>query len=116
MTHRLPAPHHERAHEPAQRAGHTSVEVPLGTSVMRGAVFHDIDGIVARCGGNAQCATCHVYAAEPSLAALEPAEPNEADMLDFTASPRRANSRLSCQLTVTEALDRLTVHLPERQN
>ncbi len=45
MTHRLPAPHHERAHEPAQRAGHTSVEVPLGTSVMRGAVCHDIDGI-----------------------------------------------------------------------
>ncbi|MER6024959.1 2Fe-2S iron-sulfur cluster-binding protein [Streptomyces sp. NPDC001851] len=93
-----------------------SVDVPLGTSVMRGAVFNDIDGIVAQCGGNAQCATCHVYVDETTLDKLEPAQQNEDDLLDFTASPRRPTSRLSCQLKVTEALDGLIVHLPERQN
>lgn len=92
------------------------IEVAVGTSVMRGAVFNDIDGIVAQCGGNAQCATCHVYVDEASLDKLEPAQPNEEYMLDFTASPRRPNSRLSCQLKVTSALDGLIVHLPERQN
>ncbi|MCX4659616.1 2Fe-2S iron-sulfur cluster-binding protein [Streptomyces uncialis] len=92
-----------------------SVEVPLGTSVMRGAVFNDIDGIVAQCGGNAQCATCHVYVDETSLDALEQAQPEEEHMLGFTAADRLPNSRLSCQLKVTGALDGLIVHLPERQ-
>ncbi|MBB5938442.1 2Fe-2S iron-sulfur cluster-binding protein [Streptomyces zagrosensis] len=93
-----------------------SVEVPAGTSVMRGATSNDIDGIVAQCGGNAQCATCHVYVDEATIDKLEPAQPNEDDMLDFTACQRRPNSRLSCQLKVTSALDGLIVHLPERQN
>ncbi|MBR8641423.1 (2Fe-2S)-binding protein [Streptomyces tuirus] len=93
-----------------------AIEVPTGTSVMRGAVFNDIDGIVAQCGGNAQCATCHVYVDETTLDKLEPMESNEDGMLDFTACPRRPNSRLSCQLEVTGALDGLIVHLPERQN
>ncbi|MEU9673593.1 MULTISPECIES: 2Fe-2S iron-sulfur cluster-binding protein [Streptomyces] len=93
-----------------------SVDVPFGTSVMRGAVFNDIDGIVAQCGGNAQCATCHVYVDETTLDKLEPAEQNEEYMLDFTACPRQPNSRLSCQLSVTSTLDGLIVHLPERQN
>ncbi|MFF8957387.1 2Fe-2S iron-sulfur cluster-binding protein [Streptomyces sp. NPDC014894] len=92
-----------------------SVEVPLGTSVMRGAVFNDIDGIVAQCGGNAQCATCHVYVEESYLGRLEPVGPDEEHMLDFTAAERRSNSRLGCRLPVTEALDGLTVGLPDRQ-
>ncbi|MFG2503207.1 2Fe-2S iron-sulfur cluster-binding protein [Streptomyces sp. NPDC048441] len=91
------------------------IEVPSGTSVMRGAVFNDIDGIVAQCGGNALCATCHVYVDEATLDKLEPAEPNEDSMLGFTACPRLPNSRLSCQLNVTSTLDGLIVHLPERQ-
>ncbi|MEV0321057.1 2Fe-2S iron-sulfur cluster-binding protein [Streptomyces sp. NPDC050658] len=94
----------------------TTVDVPLGTSVMRGAVFNDIDGVVAQCGGNAQCATCHVYVDAAGLGKLEPAGPDEDDMLDFTASPRRPESRLSCQLPVTGDLDGLVVRLPERQN
>ncbi|MEV5981386.1 2Fe-2S iron-sulfur cluster-binding protein [Streptomyces sp. NPDC052114] len=94
----------------------TTVDVPHGTSVMRGAVFNDIDGIVAQCGGNAQCATCHVYVADAGLDRLEPMRPDEDDLLDFTAAPRRSTSRLSCQLPVTEAMEGLTVHLPERQN
>ncbi|MEU2561930.1 2Fe-2S iron-sulfur cluster-binding protein [Streptomyces longispororuber] len=93
-----------------------ALEVPLGTSVMRGAVLNDVDGIVAQCGGNAQCATCHVYVDETTLDKLAPAAPDEDEMLDFTACPRRPNSRLSCQLDVTGDLDGLIVHLPERQN
>ncbi|MDY0812973.1 2Fe-2S iron-sulfur cluster-binding protein [Kitasatospora purpeofusca] len=96
-------------------AAERTIDVPAGTSVMRGAVFNDIDGIVAQCGGNLQCATCHVYVDESTLDKPEPIRPDENDMLDFTACPRRPNSRLSCQLTVTEALDGLIVHLPERQ-
>ncbi|MFE1405185.1 2Fe-2S iron-sulfur cluster-binding protein [Streptomyces sp. NPDC058770] len=93
-----------------------TVDVPTGTSVMRGAVFNDIEGIVAQCGGNAQCATCHVYVDESCIDRLEAMQPNEDSMLDFAASPRRPNSRLSCQLPVTEAFDGLIVHLPERQH
>ncbi|MEU8892676.1 2Fe-2S iron-sulfur cluster-binding protein [Streptomyces sp. NPDC048442] len=90
-------------------------EVPVGTSIMRGAVLNDIDGILALCGGNALCATCHVYVDEATLDKLEPARPNEDHMLGLAASPRLPNSRLSCQLPVTESLDGLTVHLPEQQ-
>ncbi|QEU89778.1 2Fe-2S iron-sulfur cluster-binding protein [Streptomyces kanamyceticus] len=93
-----------------------TIEVPVGTSVMRGAVFNDVDGIVAQCGGNAQCATCHVYVDETTADRLPAAGPDEDDMLDFTASPRLDTSRLSCQLTVTDDLDGLIVRLPERQN
>ncbi|WBO69698.1 MULTISPECIES: 2Fe-2S iron-sulfur cluster-binding protein [Streptomyces] len=93
-----------------------TVDVPVGTSVMRGAVFNYVDGIVAQCGGNMQCATCHVYVDGAALDKLEPREPGEDGMLDFTASPRRPNSRLSCQLKVTDAVDGLIVHIPERQN
>ncbi|MEU5682605.1 2Fe-2S iron-sulfur cluster-binding protein [Streptomyces venezuelae] len=94
----------------------TSVDVPAGTSVMRGAVFNDIDGIVAQCGGNMQCATCHVYVDESTLDKLDPPQEQEDEMLGFTACPRRPNSRLSCQLKSSDALDGLIVHTPERQN
>ncbi|MFC5722714.1 2Fe-2S iron-sulfur cluster-binding protein [Streptomyces gamaensis] len=92
-----------------------TLDVPLGTSVMRGAVSNDVDGIVAQCGGNAQCATCHVYVDEETRDKPAAMRANEDEMLDFTACPRRPNSRLSCQLKVTEELDGLIVHLPERQ-
>ncbi|MFI5687607.1 2Fe-2S iron-sulfur cluster-binding protein [Streptomyces sp. NPDC051636] len=93
-----------------------SIDVPVGTSVMRGAVFNDVEGVVAQCGGNMQCATCHVYVDETTLDKLEPRQPGEDEMLDFTACTRRPNSRLSCQLKVTEAMDGLIVHTPERQD
>ncbi|MFJ2770624.1 2Fe-2S iron-sulfur cluster-binding protein [Streptomyces sp. NPDC087300] len=93
-----------------------TIEVPVGTSVMRGAVFNDVDGIVAQCGGNAQCATCHVYVDATTVDRLAVAGPDEDDLLDFTAAPRHDTSRLSCQLLVTDDLDGLIVHLPERQN
>ena len=91
------------------------LEIDEGTSVMQGATSQGIDGIVAECGGNCMCATCHVYV-EPSQLALLPAMSEEEDaLLDATASDRKPNSRLSCQIKVTQALDGLVVNLPERQ-
>jgi 2Fe-2S ferredoxin len=91
------------------------LDVPVGTSVMRAAVMNGIDGIVAECGGEMMCATCHVYVAEDQLARTPKMSEEEAAMLEFTASERRPNSRLSCQLTVTPELDGLVVYLPETQ-
>ncbi|MEV8533764.1 2Fe-2S iron-sulfur cluster-binding protein [Streptomyces sp. NPDC051211] len=99
----------------ADRTSEQTLDLPLGTTVMRGAVNNDVDGIVGQCGGYAQCASCHVYVEPDSLDKLEEVEMEEDEMLDFTACSREPNSRLSCQLTVTEALDGLTVRLPERQ-
>ena len=91
------------------------LDIDEGTSVMQGATAQGIEGIVAECGGNCMCATCHVYV-EPSQLALLPAMSEDEDaLLDGTASDREPNSRLSCQITVTEALDGLVVNLPERQ-
>ncbi|MFI2782770.1 2Fe-2S iron-sulfur cluster-binding protein [Streptomyces sp. ALB3] len=95
-----------------------TLDLPLGTTVMRGAVTNDIDGIVGQCGGQAQCATCHVYVDAATVDLLEAVAPDgeEDGMLDFTVCSREPNSRLSCQLTVTDGLDGLIVHLPERQD
>ena len=92
-----------------------TVDVPVGTSVMRGAVNAGLDGIVAECGGNAMCATCHVYVAESYADRLPMVTTVEEEMLECTASERRESSRLSCQLTVTDELDGMTGGLPESQ-
>ena len=93
------------------------VEVPAGLSVMRGAVDNNIPGIDADCGGECACATCHVYVDESWLASIGTPElgSQEASMLSFAALAR-PNSRLSCQITVSEAIDGLTVRLPEGQH
>lgn len=91
-----------------------SVEAPLGWTVMEAAVKNDVPGIEAECGGACACATCHVYVDEPWFDMIGPAQPMEADMLDF-ASDLRPNSRLSCQIKVTSDLDGLVVRTPERQ-
>jgi len=95
-------------------AAHT-VDVPVGDSVMEGAVQNSIDGILAECGGARQCATCHVYVDETWFNRLEPIEEPEEEMLTVTAAPRKPHSRLSCQIPVTKALDGLIVHLPPFQ-
>lgn len=92
-----------------------SVEVPEGTSVMQGAMLNDIDGIVAECGGSMSCATCHVYVDEAFLDGMPPINETQEEMLEFTAAPREPNSRLSCQIRMTQALDGLVVRLPDRQ-
>jgi 2Fe-2S ferredoxin len=93
------------------------VEVPSGLSVMRGAVDNGIPGIDADCGGECACATCHVYVDEAWLAATGTPVPGsqEASMLSFAAITQD-NSRLSCQIEVSEALDGLIVRLPEGQH
>jgi ferredoxin, 2Fe-2S len=90
-------------------------DVPIGLSVMRGASLNDVDGIESQCGGYAQCGTCHVYVDPRTAGGLNAMEADEDNMLGYTVCERRGNSRLSCQLPVTDALDGLVVHLPGRQ-
>jgi 2Fe-2S ferredoxin len=93
----------------------TTLDIDVGTSVMQAAVFNGVDGIVAECGGSCMCATCHVYVRDDKLALTPRMQPDEDAMLDGTASPRRPNSRLSCQLVVSPEMEGLVVYLPETQ-
>ena len=90
------------------------VEVPEGLSVMEGAVKNAIPGIDADCGGACACSTCHVYVDPAWVDRLPKREPMEEDMLDFAYQPQD-NSRLTCQLKVTPALEGLVVRMPEKQ-
>ena len=92
----------------------TEVEATPGDSVMETAVRNGVPGIVAECGGSLSCATCHVFVDEGDLAELPPMEEMEDEMLWGTAVDRRENSRLSCQLRLTEGCE-LHVTTPETQ-
>jgi ferredoxin, 2Fe-2S len=92
-----------------------AVRAPDGVTVMEVARQQGIAGIVAQCGGACACATCHIYVAPQWLGKLEPREDMEEGMLESAWQPR-PNSRLSCQIHVTAALDGLEVTVPERQN
>ena len=92
-----------------------TVEVDNGLTVMEGAVQNNIPGIDADCGGSMACATCHVYVKEEWLNKLEKAEDAEQDMIDMAFEPKK-NSRLSCQLIVSDELDGLIVTTPEKQS
>ena len=91
------------------------VDVPVGWSVMEGAVKNLIPGIDADCGGACACATCHVFVDSAWLEKLPAKEDMEETMLDF-APDMAANSRLSCQIKVTPALDGLIVRMPKSQH
>ena len=91
------------------------VDVPVGWSVMEGAIQNDVDGIVAECGGGCACATCHVFVDEPWADKLGDRSSMEQDMLECTATDSTERSRLSCQIKVSESLDGLVVHMPESQ-
>ena len=91
-----------------------TIEVANGLSVMEGAVQNNIPGIDADCGGSMACATCHVYVKEEWFNKLPKKEDGEEDMLDMAFEPKK-NSRLSCQLMVSDQLDGLVVDLPEKQ-
>ena len=92
----------------------TTVEAPVGSTVMENAIKNMVPGIEAECGGACACATCHVYIDEAWTAATGAPEPMEEDMLDF-AYDVKPNSRLSCQVKITDAFDGLIVVVPERQ-
>ena len=90
------------------------VEVRNGYSVMEGAVNNQVPGIDADCGGSCACATCHVYVDPAWLDKVGKRSPEEQSMLDF-ADNVEANSRLSCQIEVSPALDGLIVRMPKSQ-
>tara|TARA_B110001454_G_scaffold205967_1_gene215983 strand:- start:2377 stop:2697 length:321 start_codon:yes stop_codon:yes gene_type:complete len=92
-----------------------TIEIPNGLSVMEGAVQNNIPGIDADCGGAMACATCHVYVKNEWLDKLKKKEDGEEDMLDMAYEPKK-NSRLSCQLIVSDELDGLIVHTPVQQS
>ena len=91
-----------------------TINVANGLSVMEGAVQNNILGIDADCGGSMACATCHVYVKEGWFNKLPKKEDGEEDMIDMAHEPNKY-SRLSCQLTVSDELEGLTVKLPEKQ-
>ena len=90
------------------------VEVPNNMSVMEGAVQNNVPGIDADCGGSMACATCHVYVDEKWFHRIEKKEEGEEDMLDMAYEPKKF-SRLSCQISVSDELDGLTVRMPVKQ-
>ena len=90
-------------------------DVPLGWSVMEGAVKNLIPGIDADCGGACACATCHVHVDPQWSAKLPPKQDMEETMLDF-AQELEPTSRLSCQIKVTAELDGLVVRMPRSQH
>ena len=91
------------------------VDVKSGLSVMEGAVKNNIPGIDADCGGACACATCHVYVQGDWLDKTGDRSAMEESMLDF-AEAVQENSRLSCQIKVTDGLDGLVVTMPESQH
>ncbi|MGB3718382.1 MAG: 2Fe-2S ferredoxin [Proteobacteria bacterium] len=90
------------------------VEATPGMTVMEAAKLALVPGIEAECGGACACATCHVYVEEEWREKTGEPSPMEEDMLDF-AFDVREESRLSCQIKVTEDLDGLVVRVPEKQ-
>ena len=92
-----------------------TIDVENGLSVMEGAIQNNIPGIDADCGGSMACATWHVYVEEKWLNKLRKAEDAEVDMIDMAFETKK-NSRLSCQLIVTDELNGLTVTTPSKQS
>jgi 2Fe-2S ferredoxin len=93
----------------------TVLDVKSGLSVMEGAVKNNVPGIDADCGGACACATCHVYVDADWLGKVGDMSEMEKSMLDF-AENVESNSRLSCQIKVSDALDGLVIRLPESQH
>ncbi len=90
------------------------IEVTPGYSVMQGAVQNQVRGIIAECGGSMSCATCHVYVDPAWVDRVGKKSDTEASLLEEVCDPL-PNSRLSCQLKVTDELDGLIVRLPQKQ-
>ena len=92
-----------------------AVDVKNGNSVMEGAIKNNVPGIDADCGGACACATCHVYVDDAWTSKTGERSDMEESMLDF-AENVKDNSRLSCQIKVTDALDGLIVRMPDSQH
>ncbi len=92
-----------------------TVEVAEGVSLMEGALQNGVPGIDGDCGGNAACATCHVYVDPAWVAKTGTASEMEEAMLDL-ADGQEANSRLACQIHASNDLDGLVLHMPATQH
>jgi len=92
-----------------------TIDLTNGITIMHGAIAHGIAGIVAECGGNAMCATCHVYVEPSQFSNLTAMSDEEDALLDSVAAERRPNSRLSCQLKVSSELEGLIVYVAPTQ-
>ena len=91
-----------------------SLQVDAGQSLMQAAVYNDIRGILADCGGSCSCATCHCYLDEAWASRFPPASVEEAELVSFAFDPL-PSSRLSCQLQLAPEHDGLVIRLPKRQ-
>ena len=91
-----------------------TVDVQNGLTIMEGAVQNNIPGIDADCGGGMACATCHVYVKDKWFNKINKKSEGEDDMIDQAFEPKKS-SRLSCQIQVSQDIDGLEVHLPEKQ-
>ncbi len=91
-----------------------TIQVENGLSVMEGAIQNEVPGIDADCGGSMACATCHVYVDDKWFEKIPKPEDAENDMIDMAFEPKK-NSRLSCQIIVSDELDGLEVTTPEKQ-
>ena len=97
-----------------QKGDSKTIDVENGLTVMEGAIQNNVPGIDADCGGSMACATCHVYVEDSWLNKISKAEDAENDMIDMAHNPKK-NSRLSCQIVVSEELNGLIVTTPEKQ-
>ncbi len=93
----------------------TELEVANGTTLMLAATAAKVHGIVGDCGGVMSCATCHVVVDEAFIGLLPPRGDTEQQMLDYTAMPREPNSRLSCQIVMSDALAGIRVRIADPQ-
>jgi ferredoxin, 2Fe-2S len=90
------------------------LEAEAGKSLMQAAIDAMVPGIMADCGGSCSCATCHCYVDEAWISRLPAIQSAEQDMLECALEPQ-ANSRLSCQIRITQQVDGLVVRLPQSQ-
>lgn len=94
----------------------TDIDIPVGENVMHGALFNGVEGIVGECGGALACATCHCYIDEAWIDKVGgPGSQEEREMLEIAAAEVKPNSRLGCQIVMTEELDGLIVRTPDTQ-
>jgi 2Fe-2S ferredoxin len=92
----------------------TEVEARVGASVMEAAVENFVPGILAECGGQAVCGTCHAYVDEVRIGEFAEPSETEKELLEGSLEPK-ANSRLTCQLQVTESMHGMSFLVPEKQ-
>lgn len=92
-----------------------AVEAQPGTCLMRAAIDNGVDGMMADCGGELSCATCHAWIDPAYVDKAQPASEEEREMLECAVAEVRPNSRLACQVILTDALDGMRVELPDRQ-